>query len=930
MTTAAQSLWAVVTPLLVVSAAVAVSAGVSSPAERVLMQWEFDRDGDLEGWAPNSHLRDTTVAGGVLTTTVIDRDPILEHPVFEAPLPATPRQVLEVRLNAPVEGTAEFFWTNTTETQYGGFSPGKETPFEVRPGWQVYRVRPFWQAEGRIIKLRLDLPPVKQEGEAQTYQIDYIRIIELAPAAEAAESKWDFDRDAEGWQVEGEGRAQAAGGWLLADLQPGARLVAPPVSINAAEDLFVSFSMATSGGDYGRLCWASTKTNGLHHQDFPLLADGKPHVYNVPLGLHPDWQGTVIYLALEPLGGRGGEARLDWLRTSPEPVGPAELEVQQFMVADALPRSGRPCEVTARLANRGGQALQNLRAELILPPGVRLAAGEQAVKTVLFLDYYETQELGWQVIATRPGLAAFELKLSGPVSASARTSERFLPDLKLPKADYVPEPKPVRGEYEVGVYYFPGWGRWGSWEPIARFPERRPVLGWYQEGSPEVADWHIKWAVEHGITFFCYDWYWTQGLRRLEHALHQGYFQARYRHLLKFCLLWANHFGPGEHSPEDNVRVCQYWLDNYLRRPEYFKIGGRPLLVIFSVHSLYRDLGIEGTRQAIELWHRMTREAGVGELLVAGCGWPANLAQMKEMGFDAVTGYNWPSCGVEGRNFVPYIEVARKQFDLWWMPMAQAKLMPVLVPTSPGWDARPWHGARAFVLTDRTPQAFEEHLRLAKRFVEETGQPKVVLVEAWNEWGEGSYCEPHKEFGFGHLDAVRRVFCPGAPPHVDYGPLDVGRPAPVLTPPKEQKTAWEFDTEGDSEGWGPMMGLRDFQVTGGCMRARTYNRDPAFSAPVHLRAQRFPVLEIRMAVSRAREGDQLQVFWSTPFSATSEPASVRVPLIGDGQMHVYRLEVGANPRWRGLITGLRLDPGSTEDVEVKVDYVRALPAGAGG
>jgi hypothetical protein len=67
---------------------------------------------------------------------------------------------------------------------------------------------------------------------------------------------------------------------------------------------------------------------------------------------------------------------------------------------------------------------------------------------------------------------------------------------------YVPEPKPVRGPYEVGVYYFPGWTTANHWQPITPFPERRPMRGWYREGDPELADWQIKWAVEHGITFF--------------------------------------------------------------------------------------------------------------------------------------------------------------------------------------------------------------------------------------------------------------------------------------------------------------------------------------------------------------------------------------------------------------------------------------------
>ena len=32
-------------------------------------------------------------------------------------------------------------------------------------------------------------------------------------------------------------------------------------------------------------------------------------------------------------------------------------------------------------------------------------------------------------------------------------------------------------------------------------------------------DWQIKWAVEHGISFFAFDWYWDRGRRQLEHAL---------------------------------------------------------------------------------------------------------------------------------------------------------------------------------------------------------------------------------------------------------------------------------------------------------------------------------------------------------------------------------------------------------------------------
>lgn len=63
------------------------------------------------------------------------------------------------------------------------------------------------------------------------------------------------------------------------------------------------------------------------------------------------------------------------------------------------------------------------------------------------------------------------------------------------------------------------------------------MLGYYREGDPEVADWHIKWAVENGITFFMYDWYWRNGKIALENGLENGYLKAKYRDYIKFCIM---------------------------------------------------------------------------------------------------------------------------------------------------------------------------------------------------------------------------------------------------------------------------------------------------------------------------------------------------------------------------------------------------------
>ncbi|OQB95154.1 MAG: hypothetical protein BWX84_00052 [Verrucomicrobia bacterium ADurb.Bin118] len=43
---------------------------------------------------------------------------------------------------------------------------------------------------------------------------------------------------------------------------------------------------------------------------------------------------------------------------------------------------------------------------------------------------------------------------------------------------------------------------------------------------------------------------------------------------------------------------------------------------------------------------------------------------------------------------------------------------------------------------------------------------------------------------------------------------------------------------------------------------------------------------------------------------------------GDGQWHEYQIPVSANRRWRGVITRLRLDPGSQPDVQVELAFIR--------
>ena len=60
------------------------------------------------------------------------------------------------------------------------------------------------------------------------------------------------------------------------------------------------------------------------------------------------------------------------------------------------------------------------------------------------------------------------------------------------------------------------------------------------------------------------------------------------------------------------------------------------------------------------------------------------------------------------------------------------------------------------------------------RLPEKSLSRRLLLLGTWNEWGEGHYIAPHRQYGFGHLDAVREVFSDAPAEHVDVTPRDVG------------------------------------------------------------------------------------------------------------------------------------------------------------
>ena len=84
-----------------------------------------------------------------------------------------------------------------------------------------------------------------------------------------------------------------------------------------------------------------------------------------------------------------------------------------------------------------------------------------------------------------------------------------------------------------------------------------------------------------------------------------------------------------------------------------------------------------------------------------------------------------------------------------------------------GWDASPRCVADTFkpkdypcmaVVKNNTPALFEKYLKATRQLILDQKMAPIITINSWNEWTEGSCLEPEKQYGFGYLEAIKKVF----------------------------------------------------------------------------------------------------------------------------------------------------------------------------
>ncbi|HET6558873.1 MAG TPA: glycoside hydrolase family 99-like domain-containing protein [Prolixibacteraceae bacterium] len=368
----------------------------------------------------------------------------------------------------------------------------------------------------------------------------------------------------------------------------------------------------------------------------------------------------------------------------------------------------------------------------------------------------------------------------------------------------------------VAAYYFPNYhtndprnsktlgSDWSEWELLkAAQPHfeghdqpKVPLWGYTDEKDPSVMSQKIQTAADYGIDCFIFDWYRYEDGPFLNRCLDEGFLKAGNVNQIKFAFMWANHdwvdifpytrgkeqklLYPGKVSPGEFERIGDELIARYFTLPNYWKIKGKAYFSIYDIQNFIASFGsLEATRAAMEKLNQKAIAAGLkgihwnlvawGQPLLPGEKVPADIPGLiTALGFSSATSYVWVHHVSLAERQTDYNQARDDYFTIWEKAKKEYPV-PYYPNVSMGWDPSPrcdnqseWGNFGypfTYTIGNNTPENFRKALQLTKdKLHADPNGPRIMNINSWNEWTEGSYIEPDTMNKFGYLEAIKAVF----------------------------------------------------------------------------------------------------------------------------------------------------------------------------
>ena len=508
--------------------------------------------------------------------------------------------------------------------------------------------------------------------------------------------------------------------------------------------------------------------------------------------------------------------------------------------------------------------------------------------------------------------------------------------------DYVEAPEVVnaKGGISVGMQHYAMWneGNHYGWDRINSYADRIPYIGFYNERSPEAADWMIKYEAEHGIDFAVYDWHrpnngtFNKGVNNpiktpsRYQALYEGYFNSQYSNYRDFAILFSAISATTLGGYDDwTNNVAPYLVEYFFKDERYKKVNDRPLLFIYDPQAYVDAMGgLELANRGIDYLDELCKKegmAGVRFMLDGSSTVTADVLNLRG-GY----AYAYAQVGATYKGEIDNNNRVEQQFE---NPIRSIAM---------GWNKNPWQNDSAshYFLTP------DEIGSLADLYVDEymhwgengIDRDKVLMLTCWDEYGEGHFFNPTRVDGFETLNEIREavtnegkrereelpdslslarmssLYEPGRRALMDHQ-LDFPDRPDVLADVTEDDlyTVAEFDfADPESiKNWKVFQCADDIHWENGAMVFKSTDRDVG----VALYGLNIPTDEIVSArvVSDTPDGGIGMLFYQTTEDSNMGTGGKRFNILQQGNGWETNVGFAYNfDKLKGTITGIRWDP----------------------
>ena len=221
---------------------------------------------------------------------------------------------------------------------------------------------------------------------------------------------------------------------------------------------------------------------------------------------------------------------------------------------------------------------------------------------------------------------------------------------------------------------------------------------------------------------------------------------------------------PFDYGDETQWRKHFEYLLPFFKDERYFKINDKPVFMFINSNS-----EVETLKKMGESWDKLARENGFSGMYLATK--KKNFFSEKvfddEFFYEPETSAWGKRRAVEKRlqknlGIKPKRDGAVKyiySYDKVWnriLSNARKNSQKDIIGSFVRYDDTPRRGKDAMVIIDDTPEKFESYFSRLYSLCCENNKP-ILLLTAWNEWGEGAYIEPDEKDRFAYLEALKRA-----------------------------------------------------------------------------------------------------------------------------------------------------------------------------